>query len=51
MIVLSGYAAEPEVVATGSNNAEMKTEFNSESGTLTLRIISNGEVRITVKGE
>jgi len=51
VITLSGYESEPTVTATGSNSAKLKTEFDEESGTLTLTIISNGEVRITVKGE
>ena len=51
VITLSGYETEPEITATGANNAKMKTEFDAESGTLILRIISNGEVKITVKGE
>ena len=37
-----------EVVATGSNGAKMNTEWSSD-GTLTLTIISNGEVRITIE--
>ncbi|MBQ7956405.1 MAG: hypothetical protein IJ279_00080 [Clostridia bacterium] len=51
VITLSGYETEPEVVATGSNNAKMKTEFDAQTGTLTISVISNGEVRINVKGE
>ncbi len=49
VIVLSGYEKEPVVAATGSNGAKMKTEFDANTGTLTLRIVSNGETRITVK--
>lgn len=49
VIELSGYKNEPEVTATGTNSAKMKTEWNENSGTLTLTIISNGEVRITVE--
>lgn len=49
VITLSGYEEEPAVTATGSNGAKMKTEFNAENGTLTLKIISNGEVRITIE--
>lgn len=37
-----------EVVATGSNGAKMNTKWN-DNGTLTLTIISNGEVRITIE--
>ncbi len=49
VITLSGYETEPHVTATGSNGAKMKTEFDENSGTLTLRIISNGETRITIE--
>ncbi len=49
VITLSGYKTEPTVIATGSNGARMKTEFDETSGTLTIRIISNGETRITVE--
>ena len=49
VITLSGYEKEPEVIATGSNNAELKTEFDTQTGTLTLTVISNGEVRITIE--
>lgn len=49
VITLSGYESEPDVTATGSNGAKLKTEFNAENGTLTLKIISNGEVRITIE--
>ncbi len=49
VIILSGYKSEPEVTATGSNGARFKTEFDGSTGTLTLRIISNGETRITIE--
>ena len=49
VITLSGYEEEPAVTATGSNGAKLKTEYNAENGTLTLKIISNGEVRITIE--
>ncbi len=49
VITLSGFEEEPSVTATGSNGAKMKTEFDEASGTLTLRIISNGETRITIE--
>lgn len=49
VIELSGYETEPTVTATGTNNAKMKTEWNETTKTLTLTIISNGEVRITVE--
>ncbi len=49
VITLSGYEEEPTVDATGSNNAKLKTQWNPLTGTLTLTIISNGEVRISVE--
>ena len=51
VITLSGYETEPTVTATGSNGAKMKTEFDENTGTLTLKIISNGETRITIFNE
>jgi len=48
VIELSGFETEPTVTATGSNGAKMSTKWSSD-GTLTLTIISNGEVRITVE--
>ena len=51
VITLSGFEKEPEITATGTNGARMKTDFDAEKGTLILRIISNGEVKISVKGE
>ena len=49
VIELTGYESQPEVKALGTNGAKMKTEWNEDTGTLTLTIISNGEVRITVE--
>ena len=49
VITLSGYKTEPTVTATGSNGAKMKTEFDESTGTLTLRIISNGKTVITIE--
>ena len=48
VIELSGFETEPTVTATGSNGAKMSTKWSSD-GTLTLTIISNGEVRITIE--
>ena len=48
VIELSGFKTEPTVTATGSNGAKMSTQWNPD-GTLTLTIISNGEVRITIE--
>lgn len=49
VIELSGFETEPTVTASGSNGAKLKTEWNSQTQTLTLTVISNGEVRITVE--
>jgi len=49
VIEISGFEAEPTVTAAGKNNATMKTEWNEATKTLTLSVISNGEVRITVE--
>ncbi len=46
---LSGFVAKPEITATGSNSAKMKTEFNETDGVLSLTVISNGEVKINIK--
>ena len=48
VIELTGYDSEPTVTAEGTNGAKMKTEWNESTKTLTLTIISNGEVNITV---
>lgn len=48
VIELTGYETEPAVNAKGTNSAKMKTEWNESTKTLTLSIISNGEVNITV---
>ncbi|MBQ8783775.1 MAG: hypothetical protein IJZ57_08410 [Clostridia bacterium] len=49
VIELSGYDSEPAVSAEGSNGAKLKKEWNASTGTLTLTVISNGDVRISVK--
>lgn len=49
VIELSGFENEPTVTADGSNGAKLKKEWNSETSTLMLTVISNGEVRITVE--
>lgn len=35
--------------ADGTNGAKLKQEWNSATGTLTLTVISNGQVRMTVE--
>ncbi len=49
VITLSGFDTPPSVNATGSNSAKGRAEWNAETQTLTLTIISNGEVRVTVE--
>ena len=49
VIEISGFESEPTVTAAGKNNATMKTEWNEATKTLTLSVISNGEVRITIE--
>ncbi len=50
VIELSGFETQPDItVATGSNGAKGRAEWNPETQTLTLTVISNGEVRITVE--
>lgn len=48
VIEISGFESEPSVDAAGKNGAKMKTEWNEETKTLTLSVISNGEVKITI---
>ena len=49
VITLSGFETAPSVNAWGSNGAKGRAEWNEETKTLTLTVISNGEVRITVE--
>ena len=50
VIELSGFESQPStVIGTGSNGAKGRAEWNAETQTLTLTVISNGEVRITVE--
>lgn len=51
VVELSGYEKEPSVVAEGSNNARFKKEWNESTKTLTLTVVSNGDVRIIVEKE
>ena len=48
VIELSGFSSEPSVTARGNNNAKMKTEWNQATGTLTVSVISNGRVSVSV---
>ncbi len=49
VITLKGFETPPSVNAWGSNGAKGRAEWNEETKTLTLTVISNGEVRITVE--
>ncbi len=49
VIEISGFETEPTVTAAGANGATMKTEWNEATKTLTLSVISNGEVKITIE--
>lgn len=50
VIEISGFDEQPEtIIGTGSNGAKGKAEWNEETNTLTLTVISNGETRITIE--
>ena len=49
VITLSGFDTPPSVNAWGSNSAKGRAEWNEETKTLTLTVISNGEVKITIE--
>ena len=49
VIEISGFETQPSVNADGSNGAKGRAEWNSETKTLTLTVISNGETRITIE--
>ncbi len=49
VIKLTGFESEPSVVADGTNGAKLSTSWDSASKTLTVKVISNGEVRISVE--
>ncbi len=49
VIELSGFETQPTVTASGSNGAKGKAEWNAETKTLTLTVVSNGEVRISIR--
>ncbi len=48
-ISISGFKEEPDVNATGTHKARLKTFFDSTTGTLTLTVVSNGKVVINIK--
>lgn len=45
----SGFSQKPTVNAQGTNGATLKEEWDAKSGTLTLSVVSNGRVNITVE--
>ncbi len=49
VIVLTGFEAPPSVNAWGSNGAKGRAVWDEDTKTLTLTVISNGEVRITIE--
>ena len=51
VISLTGFENEPEVSASGMNNATLKKEWNPDSKTLTLTVVSNGRVIINIKNK
>ena len=46
---LSGFGEKPTIYAEGTNGATLKEEWDAKSGTLTLSVVSNGRVNITVE--
>ena len=46
---ISGFSQKPTVNAQGTNGATLKEEWDVKSGTLTLSVVSNGRVNITVE--
>lgn len=50
VIEISGFDAQPTtVIGTGSNGAKGRAEWNPDTNTLKLTVISNGETRITIE--
>ena len=47
-IELSGFSEKPTVSAQGTNGATLKEEWDAKNGKLTLSIVSNGRVNITI---
>ena len=46
---LSGFGEKPTIYAEGTNGATLKEEWDAKSGTLTLSVVSNGRVNITIE--
>ncbi len=49
VIKLTGFDSMPGVGATGSNGSKGRADWDEETKTLTLTVVSNGETRITVE--
>ena len=49
VITLTGFDSPPSVDACGSNGAKGRAEWDEDTQTLTLTVISNGETRITIE--
>ncbi len=49
VIELKGFETPPSVDAVCSNGAKGRAEWNAETKTMTLTVISNGETRITIE--
>ena len=49
VISLSGFDSEPTVTAQGANGAKLKTEWNEATKTLTLTVVSNGMVELSIR--
>ena len=48
VVEITGFETAPSVNASGSNGAKGRAEWNAETQTLKLTVISNGETRITI---
>ncbi len=50
VIEISGFESQPQtLIATGSNGAKGRAVWNPDTNTLTMTVISNGEVRMTIE--
>ena len=48
-IELKGFSEKPTVTAQGTNGAKLSENWDEKTETLTLKIVSNGRVMITVE--
>ena len=49
VITLTGFDSAPSIYASASNGAKGRAEWNADTKTMTLTVISNGETRITLE--